>query len=196
MMTELAPLVGAGALLVLAAAAAGFTAGRCGRSRVPAPDLSTFTRAEARPAPPRPPEWTVPGPWTHHRDAVIIPIDVALLAAIPRDLQRAYADHRRVAGIAALIAEHGQEEPIQIVVDIAGRCVIRDGHHRLVATTSLGRGCLAAIFDPVPHRIEGYARPSAQLLSSLARCALPRPEPAASTPAGSGGPASAAGAPR
>lgn len=100
---------------------------------------------------------------------MLVSTDVALLVAKPDDLQRAYRDPARVRGIATSIAERGQTHPVEILVDSDGRCAIRDGHHRLVATLSLGITEVAVEFIPVQHRIPGFARRADQVLSAIAR---------------------------
>lgn len=170
MMTE--PTLLVGVALLLAAALAGFTAGRRGRRRVQAPNPPRSSAPAPDPSTPAP----APG-WTRNIDAVLVSIDVALLVAKPDDLARAYRDHPRVAKIARQIEERGQDTAIEILVDAAGRCSLREGHHRLVATTTLGRTEIAAQFIEVPQRTPGYARRADQVLSALARTSRRRPAP-------------------
>lgn len=64
---------------------------------------------------------------------------------VPRDLLHSIAqtervswcmdhDHDQLMLVQKDIAERGIEEPLELVIDASGRLILRDGHHRLMAT--------------------------------------------------------------
>lgn len=88
-----------------------------------------------------------PEPWRQHRLApqcVLVPRQILLSLAQGPRLVEVGRDWAAIAEIRVQLENEGLREPLELVIDRDGRIVLRDGHHRILATDGMGQ------FDYLP----------------------------------------------
>lgn len=104
----------------------------------------------------------VPEPWREHRWAArsfLFTRSFLLDLAQPERLQQVRADTEHIAALRHDLSVNGLRRPLEVVIDRAGRVVLRDGHHRLVASAGLpGFTTFPVVFTESDH-VRVTARP-------------------------------------
>lgn len=88
-----------------------------------------------------------PQPWLDHPESsrcFLFPRALLLEMAQGPRLALVSREVDYLAGLRSSLSTVGLREPLELVIDRAGRIVVREGHHRLLATESL------AEFDRLP----------------------------------------------
>lgn len=119
--------------------------------------------------------WPPPESWRKSLGAdkaVLIPTMTLTKLSDParvEELARRYPAY--LASLETDIQENGLREVLEVVVDGRGRIRVRNGHHRIIVAERLSLPILPVVITPV-EAIRGWARPIAEVLSSLLPTAL------------------------
>ena len=110
---------------------------------------------------------SLPEPWRDRPDLSLMPVEVLFQIADKKRLSQIFRMEQPLMGfIQEDILENGITGFGEIVLDEAGRVVLRDGHHRLLICERCGIKWLPVVFSSSP-RIRMEAMPFVDFLTLL-----------------------------